>query len=269
MIKKYVLSICIAFALLFVGLYGFVFQNEILVRKESQGTVAFILQDENRVENYIDIKYKKYSNLNYKKTKEKVLDCKNYTQKNLKNKYNNSQDRLVDIPKTEGICWAAAMTSLLEYYGCDSSAPRISKKVLNMAVKEKYWYPQTNGIYDTELDDLLYDVFYSYGGKYKNYDTNNDTFDLYKTIKSEVNNGRVSLFSIYKHAMTSCGYVTYDVKYKYETWYGSKKDKTVTEGFVIVNDNDSDNKQYTYYPEDQILTGIIDRLNFTVTKIER
>ena len=233
-----------------------------------QKKTDFVYTDKNALETYIKNQYKEYSNVTLSENSGKKLNSKNYSNQDFILYYNSTNDKGVLIGD-EGLCWAVSMTSLLEYYGCGKSAYEISSNVLDIAIEKKYWYPDKNDVYDTEVDDLLDDIFDSYGGKYKNYDVNNDTFDLYNTIKKEVNSNRVSLLLIPEHAMVACGYQPYTVKYKYKTWYGSTKSKSVTENVVVVNDTWANNskRQYSYYPEDKILTGIFDRLYFTVTKI--
>lgn len=273
MFKKYLLSICVASILLFIGLYVFVFQNQAVY--DDEGTSAYILDEEQR-----DIYTKKtyqnqgFYNIKIKTSKVKKLNSNNYNQEDLIKYYNKNNQDGADINKGEGICWAVAMTSLLDYYGCESDikdinkrSEIISKKVLDIAKKEGYWYPNTNGVSDSEEDDILDDVFASYGGKYKKYDANSDTFNLYKTIRKEVNAGRVSILSIIEHAMAACGYEEYAVTYKYRNWIGWPRDGKATSKYVVVNSAKDNYLPYHYYPEDQILTGIFDRWDFTVTKI--
>ena len=275
MFKKYLLSICVASILLFIGLYVFVFQNQAVY--DNEGTSAYIL-DEYERDNYTKNTYQKqgFYNIEINTPTVKKLKSNNYNQNDLIKYYNKNNQNGADIIKSKegGICWAAAMTSLLDYYGCESDtknlnnrAEIISKKVLDIAKKEGYWYPNTNGVSDSEEDDILDDVFASYGGKYKKYDANSDTFDLYKTIKKEVNAGRVSLLSIIKHTMAACGYEEYAVTYKYKNWLGTTKKGKATSKYVVVNSAEDNYLPYHYYPENQILTGISDRWDFTVTKI--
>lgn len=277
MVKKYVLTICVAFVLLFIGLYGFVFQTQVGYNEE--GTASYILTQQQR-DHYTKSKYEKQGffsiDVDLYTWNQKILKSNNHNQSDLKTNYNkNNEPSEKDIEAKEGICWATAMTSLLEYYGCgpntnnvNEKARAISKKVLDIAKKGKYWSPGSNGVYDSELDDILDDVFASYGGKYKKYDANNDTFSLYKTIKKEINSGRVCLLSIIRHSMNACGYEEYTVEYKYKNWLGKTKIKNTREKYVVVNSAQNDYTPYFYYPEDQILSrGIWDLANFTVVKI--
>lgn len=277
MVKKYVLTICVAFVLLFIGLYGFVFQTQ--VGYNDEGTASYILTRQQR-DRYTKSKYEKQGffsiDVDLDTRNQKILKSNNHSQSDLRKYYNkNNEPSEKDIEAKDGICWATAMTSLLEYYGCgpntnniNKKARAISKKVLDIAKKGKYWSPGSNAVYDSELDDILDDVFASYGGKYEKYDANNDTFSLYKTIKKEINSERVCLLSIIGHAMNACGYEEYTVEYKYTNWLGKTKIKNTREKYVVVNSAQDDCTPYFYYPEDQILSrGIRDLMNFTVTKI--
>ena len=270
MAKKNILSIGVAFIIMFIGFYILTFQKE---ANENSGTSDYVLTTTAQRDNYTNLKYQKqgYFGIKVSPLVSKKLNSNNYYQMDLIKHYNENNDineKDINVSK-QGICWAAAMTSLVRYYGCNTSEYDISKRVLDTARKGKYWYPNTDGVYDSEEDDILDAVFDSYGGKYKKYNANSDTFGLYNTVKKEVNAGRVSLLSVKDHTMTACGYEMYIVNYKYKNWLGRIKNKTASENYVVVNDTWANNKirQYSYYPVDQISTSLFDRMNFTVTKV--
>jgi hypothetical protein len=71
--------------------------------------------------------------------------------------------------------------------------------------------------------------------------------------------------------MHAVGYVEYTVKYTQKVLF-VKTTKTVTEKFVVVNNGwddattDTNNKQYSYYPEELITNTILNN-PFRLTKI--
>lgn len=247
-----------------IGVYSF--------KDSKKGTSADVKTTKEKVVRYLKNEYSKYSNVTVSSGTETKVNCNNHNQTTLRNYFNNNNGTRTDI--SDGICWASATTSLLEFNkATKKSASRICFDVIDVAEKNLYVLYDSNGealsgdgFTQDEQDDLLTKMFEKYSVKKKG---NNDYFDIYDTLVDEIDNGRAVIFSIDGHTMTGSGYVTYTVKYSKKNIFGKTVSKREKKRFVIVNDTWAENldRQYSYFPEDSIGTSITNRWNFGITKV--
>lgn len=232
---------------------------------KKNGTADSVFTSKQAVISYLKEVYSDEANVTVTSGNEKKLDCDNHNQSTMKTYYNDNTT-LSKISSSEGICWAAATTSILEFYGATSSSNVISFNTLRIARNNGYWSPSSKGLTFDEQDNLL-DKMFTY------YDidkvSNNDYYDIYDTLTEEIDDGRAVVFTIVGHTMSGCGYVPYTVKYSYKNWLGFTVTETETENFVIVNDTWAENRtrQYSYFPEREIGTNIINRWDFGISKM--
>ncbi len=257
------MSVLICFSAL-LGVYCF--------SEQKTGTAADVITEKNDIERKIAKAYSKYSNVTVSAGSETKVNCNNHNQTKLREYFNKHNGDRTDI--AEGICWASATTSLLEFYKASKKSSNvICFDVIDMAERNSYVVYGTDGkvFYDDGFthdnqDNLITKMFKKYSMDKKG---NNDYYNIYKTLTKEIDSGRAVIFSIKGHTMTGSGYVTYKVKYFKKNLLGKKVSVTEELNYVIVNDTWAENRdrQYSYFPENKIGTGISTRWNFGITKV--
>lgn len=221
-------------------------------RAASEGSSSSVLKSKAAVENYLKNLYSSKKSVTIIAGTEKKLECNNHKQSDIKKYYNENNGSADDIPADcEGICWASAITSLLEFYGCEGEVNKIAYDVLTVAKSNKYWSTDNTGLGMMDTDDLVTKMFNSYDIDKKG---SNTYINIYSTLKTEVNSGRVSIFKITNHIMAGCGYVPYSVKYEQTNIFNVVEKKLEKQNFVICNDTwaNNDVRQYSYFPEREI-----------------
>lgn len=236
--------------------------------QEDRGTSKSVLVTKKSVENYLQKSYSSYSGVTITAGKEVKLNSQNYSQNDLNDFYSQRGDGYGEIT---GTCWAVATTSVLKYNNAKPLYKNVFASTVQESIKKGWALPVEDvnarmGFTFDVQDNLLTHMFSYYDINKKG---NNDYFDIYETLVSEVKNNRVVVFSIVGHTMVGCGYVPYTVKYSKTNLFGTKKTYSVKENFVIVNDGweNTNKRQYSYFPEREIGTGVISRWDFGITKI--
>ena len=238
------------------------------VQTKKCGTSRSVQQNDKEVKEYLKNKYKKKNNVVVTFGSLKKLDSKNFNQTKIKNYYNKSvsKSKKITSSSSEGVCWSAAMTSLLKYNGVKESGSKVGSKAISKAMDKKWIKYDDTGLWFSRHDALLNLLLKEYS--IKNLKANNDRNMIFKTLKKEINDKRVVLFSVKDHTMCGCGYATYHVRYKKMGLFGVTKIVNKIEDFVIVNDTWSDNHQYSFYPECEIRTNPFGKWEFGITKLK-
>lgn len=246
-----------------LGAIIFLFCGLSISEPKGMGTSKSVCKESSDVEEYLKILYSGKKDVVVKAGSEKKLDSKNHSQTSLKEYYEQVYGTKIE----DGTCWGVATTSLLEYYGAKASARGIYCKTIRQAAKELYWsFDGDLGFTQDEQDNLLNDMFSTYRISKKG---NNDYYNIYDTLVEEVKSGRVVIFAIKGHTMVGCGYVPYTITYKEKNIWGQTKTYKKKQNFVIVNDGWSETleRQYAYFPEREIGTGVSTRWDFGITKV--
>ncbi len=216
----------------------------------------------------------------------KILNCKNHSQSNLVAAYNANRavpDRDKIDPK-QGVCWAAATVSLLEFYGASTSPhtkPTVNdmfyKTVKNARDKVYITHNLATGLPTGYQDDVLQDMFDQYRvTRYKTGYNFRDSEWIYSWLKETINKGEACIFSIPEHEMPGCGYIRFKASYYTKTSRIKPVEKYFD--FVVVNDtwdeSGSFESQYSYYPAELIDTRflesvVLDRSFCLTTVIEK
>ncbi len=243
-----------------------------------QGTSDSVIQDSKLISSYIENVYgRKFVSSTL--SAEKKLNSLNYSQSDIREYYNRiKDDKAKPISSLEGICWASTITSITKFNGVTTHYKSVGKKAIDFALTLSSYIPEGetkkkgrtvldgkgNGIDTSDVKFILPNMMLAY--KKGDYTANNDYYDIYKTLKDEIQNGRATAFYIIGHAMTGCGYREYTVTYKKAI---TGKKATEKQKFVIVNDTWDNNRQYSYFPEREIGTNILTRWNFGITKFKK
>ncbi|MBE5964409.1 MAG: hypothetical protein E7252_05660 [Lachnospira sp.] len=275
--KKTLTSMAMAAMLTMVMGVLLVIGRQELAPKKAMGTSASIMDELSKVENYIYDKYSDYKDIDISLEKDKYIDTKNYNQDVWNNWY-----YLDTGIKAGGTCTVVATASLLEYCGNkynisaikDRTAKPNGTYIIFCEIIDNMWFyghatsKQIRGVSHSRLDSNLTQMFTKYGSSLKG---NNDYYDIYDSLKSEVNSDKPVLFSMIGHTTVGAGYVEYEVEYTKKYWWG-KQDGYATEKFIVVNDGWTNSiaypkRQYSYFPEREIDTGIY-RYQFGITKVK-
>lgn len=238
-----------------MALLGVIFNTD-----KDMGTVASIKQNVIDVEEDLKKEYSEYSNVSIYRNCVTLLDSKNYDQAYIRDYYNSKHPSR----KTEsGICWAAAHTGVVKYYGVKDSYKDVGNSIMEIAYNNKLWDGK-NGFDFSNSATLLTKSFAKYNVNKKG---NIDRYDIYDELVSEVNAGRVCIFKLKEHETVGCGHTTFVIKYTKKNLLGKKVNKQDEKEYVVLNDTWSNTHQYSYFPEDEIETGLTTRKNFGITKV--
>lgn len=239
--------------------------------KDFGGDSSYVFFNDSQVEEYIRSQFSGKADLTISRYGSDVkLNTKNFSQSYLNSYY--KQLTGIDV---DGSCSIVAIMSVIEYYDrvknqIDIGTPEDAFVVIMKIAIENKWtdsHKKDGGTSDTKRDNIMTASFKYYGSKNEG---NNDYFDLYDKIKSEVGSNRPSVFSIIGHSMVAAGYRRYKVQYTNTSgalWWKKTVTKTEYVDFVIVNDGWSNIRQYSYFPVDKISTNIIYRWDFNITKV--
>lgn len=135
---------------------------------------------------------------------------------------------------------------------------------MNTAKDNGYW-KKNYGTLQASIDSLVTKSFKFWGSSKKG---NNDHLNIYSNLVKNIDNGYTSVFSCSNHSMHAVGYATYNIQYTEKILFFINKTTTKNEYFVVVNDgwfnstNNSENKQYSYYP-----ASLISSITFSLTKV--
>ena len=230
------------------------------INQTNEGTSASVYLSSNAVKADLKNKYEamggvKPGSVSVSKGADKKLNTQNYNQNTLKRYYNNNNGSDNDLPDDGGICWCSAATSLLKFNGITKGKNALSCDLIKHAIKKNWISSSSTGLLTWNHDDL---ITFGFDDNSINKEGTNDYAGIYDTLKGEVDNGKATLFMIKNHTMTGCGYVTFTVKYKKKNVFGVYTDRVDKKDYVIVNDTwaDTSTRQYSYFPKDEIGSGI-------------
>lgn len=254
----FVISFC---SLLIWSVSSYIFARN----KPDHGTMKSVCYNENDMKAWINKNYT--GNVTAKCSYLNKLSSLNVSQDELKEFYNKIHNSN-PISDNSGICWAAAQTSVLKYAGVSSSVKNIGRNVIEKAMSKRWVSTSDTGFNFTHSDTLMNAMFDYFSVKKE---ANNDRYDIYTALKSEIDNGRVVIFKIKEHEMTGCGYREYTVNYQSKNIFGNWKNKKDICKFIIVNTTwgDTTDYSYAYFPEGEIGTNITTRWDFGITKYEK
>lgn len=215
----------------------------------AQGTSSDVLQSLGSVVDQIYGSYKSCLGLTINIAGGKRLNSPNVSQSLMNEAYNNSSKKIVTVT---GTCSEVAVLMLVKSYGFASTYTNEAAfiEIMNIAIDNNYW---KNGTAVSNIDNLATKSFTHFLSKKRG---NNDILNMYNTIKSEVDEGKTSVFSCSNHSMLAVGYISFEVSY-YTLFLNIKNWKiwhSATFDYIIVNDGwstattDIDSLQYSYYP---------------------
>ncbi len=214
-----------------------------------------------------------YSNVwSIKLVSDKKLDSKNHAQSTLNINYNYNKgtyDPEIVNSKGEyyGTCWAVSTATMVDYYNTtNKNIDDIYAYTIKNAVKKGYVFPAL-GLPGRNQDKLLN---YVANSVYVLTEYNKTTYgnNIYSRLVNEIDDGRLTLFSLPTHEMVGCGYATWEVSYGLNVGCGKLQTINKKIDFVIVNSTWSDNIQYSYYPAGKIVNGAKKSYEFCITVLE-
>ncbi len=194
--------------------------------------------------------------LSVEKSSEKKLKTNNNSQEKLSAFYNsNLSGGDHKVPDNQGTCWAAAITDVTEYMKYKGSTNAsfcnsVYRYTLNNAVLRGYINMFYYGGLPSWCQDPLLECVLSRFVIQR--DCTNVRTAVFDKLKSKIDLGTPTLFTIPHHVMCGCGYAYYKLKYILDTGSGHTQVITVTYPFVVVNSTWATYGRYSYYPKQEI-----------------
>ncbi len=254
-----------ALAFLLGILVSFVtFQTIIAFKGKEDAGLSGVLTREYMLPEYLRQVYsnKQKKGLKIELTRNVTLtNLHNYEQGALKKWYNANNTTGFKLDD-RGICWAAAQTSVIKFYGVMARPEILCRDIINKAVAMGY-YDEYKG-FDVETAPLVMEaIFNKYSIKKE---AELERYDIYAKLEKEADKGRAVLFKITGHEMGGGGYRRYKI-----TWNGNSKGEV--QKFVVCTDTwsndyrDGQYLQFSWYPEREIGTGLFSRWNFGIVRV--
>jgi len=212
-----------------------------------------IINSKKDVAQQITSVYGSYKNFSYTVKKEEVLDTVNRNQNSLNSVYNETHTNI------SGTCAEVASLIMLKYFA-DIDNKNFTDynqeyaNIIRLAINNNYLATNGTGTNVNVIASMFSKILNSKSISRK---VSQDSWNLYDVIKNNVNISKPTLLTIENHAVVSCGYIEYEVKFTKTVpyWIFWTRDVATTETmrFAVINDGWSNStvenvndKNYSY-----------------------